>query len=160
RKCPVGLDRRNAHLSRYILRYLPERSTLRAFRRRNHDRHTQVACFADAQRERNGAQKRYPVTLGESLATAVPENLMPLLAVRADEIAHILNNAKAWNMKLIEHVVGLPDVAQGDLLRSRDEHRACQRDELSQTQLNIPGARGHIHDQVVDLTPLNLAEEL
>ena len=51
-------------------------------------------------------------------------------------------------------------VEQGDLLGRADDDRAGQRQRLGQGQRYVAGARGQVDHQVVERSPVDLAEEL
>ena len=83
-----------------------------------------------------------------------------LAAVRADEVAHVLDDAEHRHVDLAEHRQPLAGVDQRHVLRRRDDHRAGERDALRQRQLRVAGARRQVDDQVVERAPFDVAEEL
>ena len=96
----------------------------------------------------------------EALTTAAPEDLRGLAAVRADEGAHVLDEADDGHRHAPEHRQRLLDVGQGDVLRRRHEQGAADRHRLRERELGVRGARRHVHDEVVELAPVDVAEEL
>ena len=51
-------------------------------------------------------------------------------------------------------------VGQRHLLRRRDDDRSGDRNRLAQAQRDVAGARRHVDDEVVEIVPAHLAEEL
>ena len=49
---------------------------------------------------------------------------------------------------------------QRDVLRRGDDHRAGHRHLLRERELDVAGARRHVDDQVVEVAPVRLAEQL
>ena len=60
----------------------------------------------------------------------------------------------------LEHADSAADIAGRDLLRRRDHDCAIEIDRLHERELGITGARGHVHNEVIELAPLDLLEEL
>ena len=60
----------------------------------------------------------------------------------------------------LPHRQRLLDVDDRHLLRRRDHHRAGDRQELRQRQLRVAGAGRQIDDQIVELAPLDVLDEL
>jgi hypothetical protein len=56
--------------------------------------------------------------------------------------------------------MALLGVEQGDVLRRGHDHRAGDRHPLAQRQLDVAGARRHVDDQVVQVLPVGLAQQL
>ena len=101
-----------------------------------------------------------PSFSASSPGAAVAEDVALVAAVRADEGAHVLDDAEHRDVDLAEHVEALSGIQQGDVLRCRDDHRAGQRHLLGHGQLGIAGARRHIDHQDVELTPFDIAQHL
>ena len=78
----------------------------------------------------------------------------------ARERAHVLDHADDAHEAAPGHVGG----ALGDLLggqrRRRDDHHVGARQQAGQAHLHVAGARRHVDQQVVELAPLHVAEEL
>ena len=64
------------------------------------------------------------------------------------------------NADLLEHLEPLAGVDQRDVLGRGDDDRAGHRHALGERQLDIAGAGGQVHHQVVDLAPLGLVQQL
>ena len=71
---------------------------------------------------RNGTS----ASVGQLLAAAVAEDLVAL-AVVADEIAHVLDDAQHRHAHLAEHLQPLAGVDQADVLRRRDDDGPGER---------------------------------
>ena len=123
-------------------------------------RHAHVPTLAHGDIERHAAKVLQPVLGGEALTAATAEDLGQLAAMRAGERRHVLHDAEHRHAHPLEHREGLRDVAQRDLLRRRDEDGAADRDGLGQRQLGIGGAGRQVDDEVVELAPFDVAQEL
>ena len=123
-------------------------------------RHADVAALPDGHVERDAAEEVEAVLGGEPLATAAAEDLGQLAAVRAGEGRHVLDQAEDRDAHPLEHRERLRDVGQRDLLRRRHEHRARDRHRLGQRQLRVGGARRQVDDEVVEVAPVDVAQEL
>ena len=73
---------------------------------------------------------------------------------------HVLHDAQHWNVDLFEHLQRLARIQRGDLLRRGHDHRPGHRDLLGQGQLDIAGARWQVHQQVVQVVPAGVVEQL
>ena len=80
--------------------------------------------------------------------------------MRAGERGHVLDEAEDRHGQALEHRERLADVAQGDLLRRRDEDRAAERHRLGEGQLGVGRARRQVDDEVVEIAPVDVAQEL
>ena len=98
-----------------------------------------------------------PCLRREALAAAAPEDLGRLAAVRADERAHVLDDADDRHVHPVEHRQRLLDVEQRDVLRRRHEDRAADRDGLGERQLGVGRAGRLVDDEVVELAPVDVA---
>ena len=90
---------------------------------------------------------------------AVRENVGAAAAMRAEEIAHVLDDAEERHLDLLEHRDAAPRVDQRQILRRRDDHRAGERHVLRHGQLRVAGAGRHVDDQHVEFAPRDLAQE-
>src|SRR6266567_8853837 len=100
-----------------------------AVRRRAVKRHRPafVARGADIRVERDLAEKRQAHFFRGLARAAVAENLFSMPALRAEVIAHILDNAKYGDVEFAKHRDGLGGHCQRQVLWRRDNHRAGQR---------------------------------
>ena len=83
-----------------------------------------------------------------------------MAAISADVGAHILNHAEDRDADLLKHLQALAGVEQGDVLRCGDDDGAGDRHLLRQRQLDIAGAGRHVDDQVIEVTPVGLFQQL
>src|SRR5438552_2156646 len=82
-------------------------------------------------------QQRQAERLRDALTAATPKQLVFLGAVRADEVAHVLDHADDRHLELFEHRHALGHVLQGDVLWRGDDDHARERDQLRQAQRGI-----------------------
>ena len=80
--------------------------------------------------------------------------------LRADVHAHVLDDAEHRHVDLLEHLEALAGVGQRDVLRRGHDDGAGHRHALRQRELDVAGARRHVDDQVVELAPVGVAEQL
>ena len=107
-------------------------------------------------RPRNGSVR----SLRQRFAAALAEDVALVPAARADEVAHVLDEAERRHVQLLIHADGAPGVGERHGLRRGDDDRARDRHRLAQTQRDVARAGRHVDDQVVDILPAHLAEEL
>ena len=62
-----------------------------------------VAAFANRLIDRNAAEERHAELGRHLLAAAVAEDVGLVLAVRADEVAHVLDDAERRDVQLLVH---------------------------------------------------------
>ena len=80
--------------------------------------------------------------------------------MRADEGAHILDDAEHRHVHLAEHVEPLARVDQREVLRRRDDDRAGERHLLRHGELRVAGAGRHVDDEHVELAPGDVLQHL
>ncbi len=119
-----------------------------------------VAADADAGIDFDFAEDGNAVADGGFGAFAVAENIYGLAAVRARERAHVLDDAKDFDVDLTEHFDGFADVGKGDGGRRGDDDRAGDGDRLDERELDVAGAGREVNEQVIELAPLDAAQEL
>ena len=95
-----------------------------------------------------------------ALAAAAPEDLGRLAAVRADEGAHVLDDAHDRHGHPPEHGERLVHVQQRHVLGRGDQHRAADGHRLGERQLRVGGAGRQVDDEVVQLAPVHVPQEL
>jgi hypothetical protein len=61
---------------------------------------------------------------------------------------------------LLKHLDALFGVQQRNVLRRGDDHGAGHGHALAQRELDVAGAGGHVDDQVVQVFPVGLAQQL
>ena len=119
-----------------------------------------VAARPDRRVERDAAEVREVVLLGEGAAAAGPEDVVSRPAVRAPEAGHVLDDAEDVGVVLAEHPEPLAGVVDGDLLGRGDDDGPGQGERLEDGQLGVAGARRQVDDQVVERPPLDVLDEL
>ena len=82
------------------------------------------------------------------------------LAIRADEVAHVLDDAERRDIQLLVHPDRAPAVGERHLLRGRHDDRSGDGNRLTQAQRDVSGSRRHVDDEVVEVVPADFAEEL
>src|SRR5258708_23947062 len=117
----------NTNLSRQVGRHLAIDGGQRRIRLVNHQGHTWAAAFTNPPVEGYLAQEWDIHALGQRLRAAVAENLFALAAMRADEVAHVLDHAEVRNFQRVEHLDRASDIGRRHILGRRDDHRARHR---------------------------------
>src|SRR5208283_5207552 len=125
-----------------------------------HDWLPAVATLANIGIQFDAAEEWHVKLQRGALAAALGEDVNLLMAVRADEVAHVLYDAKDVHLHLPEHLDGFARVLQRNVARRSDHDGASQRHGLDQRDHNIARARRQIHNEVVEQSPLHLAEKL
>ena len=74
--------------------------------------------------------------------------------------AHVLDDPDDRHVHPLEHRERLVDVEQGDFLGRRDEDGPGDRHGLGERQLGVRGPGRQVDDEVVELAPLDVAQEL
>ena len=159
------IDDRQRHPSRprhavHPLGERPQRHRRRARRIDHDDRLTRVGFLCQPQLERDRPQERYTHLVGEPLPTPFTEVRHRAAGHRIGEGAHILDDSEHRHADPFEHFGALERVAHRHLLRRRHDHRARYRDGLDQRELGVPGARRHVHQEIVELAPVDIPQEL
>ena len=81
-------------------------------------------------------------------------------AVVTGERRHVLDDARHPEMALARHVGGARrDLLRGDGRRGDDEHLGA-REHAGQAHLDVAGPGGHVDEEVVELAPADVLEEL
>ncbi len=86
--------------------------------------------------------------------------MVDVAALRAGVGRHVLDQSQHLDIKLFEHRQALAGVDQGNVLGRRDDDRPGQRHVLAQRQCDVARARGQIDDQVVQLAPFDVDDQL
>src|SRR5690606_11187367 len=98
--------------------------------------------------------------LRQTTAATLAEDVDPLTTAGAGEAAHVLDHTEDRRLDPLEHADPATDVAGCDLLRRGHHDRTIQVDCLHQRELGITGPRRHVDDEVIELAPFDLLEEL
>ena len=91
---------------------------------------------------------------------AGPVELDPAAAARALDVAHVLDDAQDGHPHHAGHVDGLADDHPDQVLRRADDYDALDGQRLEDGQRHVAGSRGHVDQQVIDLSPEGVLEEL
>ncbi|MCW0460321.1 hypothetical protein NB717_001389 [Xanthomonas sacchari] len=83
-----------------------------------------------------------------------------MAALAAGVHRHVLDDAQHRHLDLLEHLQRLLRVQRGDVLRGGDDHRTGHRDLLRQGQLDVAGAGRQVDQQVVQVVPQGIGEQL
>ena len=73
---------------------------------------------------------------------------------------HVLHDAENRHFHFLEHLQALARIEQGNVLRRGDDHRTGYRHLLGKGKLDITGARWHVDDQIVEILPTGLVQQL
>jgi hypothetical protein len=103
--------------------------------------------------------QRHVELLGQRRAAALAEDLVPAAGV-VDVARHVLDHPDYLVVELERHPRRAPGHLLGGELRRGDHHEAGLREELGQRHRHVPGAWGQVDDQVVQLAPVDVGEEL
>lgn len=76
------------------------------------------------------------------------------------EERHVLHNRVDRHFQLAEHADALFRVRHGENLRGRHNHRSRHRQLLTQRQLDISRARREVQNEVVQVSPHRVVEDL
>ena len=91
-----------------------------------------------------------PTALASSLASAGAEHLG----------GHVLDDADHAHVRLLRHQRGPRRHLLGQGLRRGHDHGLGARQELAERDRDVAGAGRHVHEQVVELAPVHVGEEL
>ena len=92
----------------------------------------------------------------------IPPTKDPILvaALPALIVGHILDYAQNTHPQILEHLDSLDHIDEGQPLRSGHDDCPVEVELLAETELDVASSRRHVHDQVVELAPVGLVEEL
>src|SRR5450830_780984 len=126
----------------------------------HHGRLAGVSVLADRHGQWQCAEEVNVEVLAHFFAAAVTEDFFRMAAVSADVHAHVFHDAQDRDADFLEHLQAFARVQQRDVLWRGDDDRAGDRHFLRQRQLNVAGARRHIDNQVVQIAPVGLFQQL
>ena len=106
-------------------------------------------------RARSGA----PISLGQALAAARPEQVV-VLAVVAGEAAHVLDDAGYPEVPLAGHVGGPHGHLLGGQRRGGHDEHLGPGQHPGQPHLDVARPGRHVHQQVVEVAPGHVLEEV
>ena len=124
------------------------------------ERRPAVGRCPDPGRERDPREQRRVEGLRQLLATARAEQRALLTAARTDERGHVLDHPGHVQVGVLRH----PARPFGDVcdrvLRRRDDDDAGGRKHRADRERDVTGPRRQIADEHVELTPVDLRDEL
>ena len=123
-------------------------------------RHASIAALANLDVERDAAEVLELIALREALAAAAAEDLGCLAAMRADEELMFSTMPMTGTLMRRNMASALATSSSGHVLGGRDEQRAADRHRLGQGQLGVRCAGRQVDHEVVELAPVDVAQEL
>ena len=127
---------------------------------RRHGRLAAVGLLADADVQRQAAQQRHVVLLAHALPPPAPKICSSWPQFEHTWVAMFSTMPSTGTSTFWNIFKRLARIQQGDVLRRGDDHRAGHRHLLRQGQLDVAGARRQVDDQVVQLVPAGVVEQL
>ena len=110
--------------------------------------------------ERQRAEQRHAVLLAQVAPAVLAEDSLLVTAVAADVQAHVLDDAEHRHVHLLEHLEPFAGIRERDVLRRGDDDRAADGHALRERELNVARAGRHVDDEIVEIAPARLREEL
>ncbi len=124
-------------------------------------RHAGVGLLADADVERQAAEERHAVVGAHLLAAARRRRCARRGRSSLQTCRLMFSTTPRIGMPTFSNILqALPRIEQRDVLRRRHDHGAGHRHLLRQRQLDVAGAGRHVDDQVVEVAPVRLLEQL
>ena len=118
-----------------------------------------VGVRAELLGERDLAEQRDVELVGQELAAALAED-REALAVGGREAGHVLDHPEHLEVDLGGHLGRAGGDRLRRRLRRRDDHDLRLRQQLSEGHRDVAGARRKVEQQVVELAPGDVLEEL
>ena len=100
------------------------------------------------------------IFLREHIHLAFAEEIVFLVAVRAYEIGHVLDQAKHRNLHRLCHIHRFCHDHAHQLLRRSDHDDAIDRQRLKDCERNIARSWRHVNEQIIDITPHHITPKL
>ena len=141
------------------LRQLDDRPRDVGLRLGEHDRLALVGERAQARVERDPAEQRRLHLGCQRLAAARAEELLAR-SVLARQVGHVLDDAEQPHVRLPRHLRRAHGHLLGGAVRRRHDDGLGPRQQLSERDRHVARAGRHVHDQRVQLTPVDVGEEL
>jgi len=94
------------------------------------------------------------------LSVALSEYFVFLVTLATFKVTHIFDDSYGRDFKLIEHLNTFNDIYICEFLRCGHYDSGFNIDFLAECQLNVARARGEIHNEVVEIAPVSVADEL
>ena len=80
--------------------------------------------------------------------------------MRAGKRRHVFDDAKDWHIHAAEHCQRLGHIRKGHILWCGHKDASSNRHRLRQRELCIRGSRRQVNDEIVEVAPLHVAQEL
>src|SRR5690606_5277805 len=97
---------------------------------------------------------------GHALRPASAKDVALVPAAGTDVEGHVLDHAEDRDADLLEHLQPLARVDECDVLRRGHDDGTRDRDLLRERELDIAGAGGQIDDEIVEVAPARVLQEL
>src|SRR5713226_2161114 len=108
----------------------------------------------------SGSAPSSSVPYSSHMRSALPEDMFLVTALGADVGAHVLHDPEDGNADFLEHLEALACVDERDVLGRGDDHHPGDRHFLRERELDVTGAGRHVDDEVIDVLPAGVLEEL
>src|ERR1700722_14063392 len=115
-----------------LLRYFVEFGGLRTLGPSQRDGESAISAFTNSRDEFDGTEERDFELRRRALGAASGEDVDLLMAVRASEVAHVLDDAEDFDIDLCKHLEGFACVLQADIAGRGDDNGSCKRNSLDQ----------------------------
>ena len=96
----------------------------------------------------------------DQLGVTLPEHKVLVSAFGTLVVSHVLHDPQNTHAQFLEHFDSLDHVHECQTLRGGHNQSPVEFQLLAQTDLDVSRSRGHIHHQVVQLSPLGLMQQL
>ena len=116
----------------------------------------QVGYAVDHGKLREGVEAE---TLLQGLGVRSEEEVF-LVAMVADEVGHVLDDAEHGHVDALEHEDAAGNVDQREGMGRGDDNGAIERGLLDERELDIARAGRHVDDEVIEVAPIGLVEDL
>ena len=126
-------------------------------------RFTTIATVADALNKRNLCQKGHVHLLCKFLTTFLAKDVVFVLRqFSRGEPCHVLNESEDGHVHLFVaiHIDTLASICQGHLLRGRNDDSTSDGEGLQKGQMNVGSAWRSVEDEIVELAPVGISNEL
>ena len=120
----------------------------------------EIALLCNPRVDRQFAEDGNMMSLGDLIDVGFAEYRDLFAAVRAGEIAHILDEAENRHIHQSSHLDRLFHDHRDQILRTGHNDDPVYRQGLKNGQRDISGSRRHIDEHIVHITPDNIRPEL
>ena len=126
-------------------------------------RHSPVAALTDALHERNLCEQRDIELFSQFLAALLAEDVVFVFwQFGRSKPCHVLHHSEDGHVHLVVaiHVDTLAGVGEGNALRSAHNHGSRDGEGLEQSEMDVAGARRRVEDEIVEVAPVGVGDEL